>query len=94
MTDSPKGPQPPSPNDKKTYWLDESRNVTKIFRALVVVCTLLAAADFFYHKHTVFDFEAVPAFFGIFGFVVCVALVLAAKELRRILMRDEDYYDR
>ena len=30
---------------------------------------------------------------AIFGFVVCVALVLAAKWLRTLLMRPEDYYD-
>ena len=31
---------------------------------------------------------------GIFGFVVCVGLVLGAKQLRKILKRDENYYDR
>ncbi len=29
-----------------------------------------------------------------FGFVACVALVLTAKALRRILRRPEDYYER
>jgi hypothetical protein len=33
-------------------------------------------------------------FYGWFGFVACVALVLIAKQLRRIVMRPEDYYDR
>ena len=36
----------------------------------------------------------VYGFYGIFGFVACVALVLIAKQLRRVLMRPEDYYDR
>ena len=31
--------------------------------------------------------------YGIFGFVACVALVLIAKQLRKVLMRREDYYD-
>ena len=30
----------------------------------------------------------------VYGFVACVALVLAAKLLRRGVMRPEDYYDR
>ncbi len=94
MTDPPNGQRPPSPGEEKKYWLDERRNVTKIFWGLVLVCAALGLADFFYGKHIIFAFEDVPAFFGIFGFVVCVGLVLGAKELRKILKRDEDYYDR
>ena len=37
---------------------------------------------------TLFGFHAV------YGFVACVVLVLAAKQLRRVLMRDENYYER
>ena len=80
--------------DKKTYWLDSSKNVAKVFWGVVAVCVLLFAADAFYHKHVELEAESVFGFYGIYGFVACVALVLAAKELRKILMRDEDYYDR
>ena len=37
--------------------------------------------------------EALFGFYGIYGFVACVILVLLAKEMRRILMRREDYYE-
>jgi len=37
--------------------------------------------------------EALPGFYALFGFVACVVLVLIAKEMRKVLMRDEDYYD-
>ena len=40
-----------------------------------------------------FAFESWPGFYAFFGFVACVALVLAAKELRKLVMRDESYYD-
>ena len=40
------------------------------------------------------DFFGFFGFFGLFGFLVSFALVLAARELRKILMRDEDFYDR
>ena len=33
-------------------------------------------------------------FYAFFGFIACVALVLIAKQLRRVLLRREDYYDR
>ena len=44
-------------------------------------------------KHSVFAAEDLFGFYGIFGFMVCVGLVLAAKWLRQYLMRPEDYYD-
>ena len=82
----------PTP-DEKTYWLDEPRNVTKVFWSVVIACALLFGADAFYHKHAEFEAESWFGFYGIYGFVGSVALVLAAKGLRKILMRDEDYYD-
>ena len=33
-------------------------------------------------------------FYGFYGFIGCVFLVLAAAQLRKVLMRDEDYYER
>ncbi len=82
------------PQDERRYWLDDRRNVAKIFWGVVAVCALLLLADFFYDKHAKFALEGVFGFYGIFGFVCCVFLVLAAKELRKLLKRPEDYYDR
>ena len=42
----------------------------------------------------VHPFEGLWGFYAIYGFVACVILVLLAKEMRKLLMRDEDYYDR
>lgn len=78
---------------EKTYWLDQPRNVNKIVWALVTVCVLLFFADAFYHKHPHFEIEQLFGFYGVYGFFVCVALVLVAKSMRTILMRPEDYYD-
>jgi hypothetical protein len=33
-----------------------------------------------------------PASYAIYGFVSCVLLVLVGRVLRRLVMRDEDYY--
>lgn len=79
--------------DQRTYWLDNPHNVRKIVIALFVVCALLLLADFVYHKHVHFAFENWFGFFAIYGFVMCVALVLAAKVMRIVLIRREDYYD-
>lgn len=77
----------------KVYWLDQPRNVDRLVHGLMLVCGLLVLADLFYHKHTHFGFEGWFGFFAWFGFIGCVGLVLLAKEMRRVVKRDEDYYD-
>ena len=86
-------PVPPEDSGKK-YWLDDMKNVNKILWALAAVCAGLMIAEFFYHKHVVYDFENWFGFYSFVGFFLPVFLVLSARELRKILMRDEDYYDR
>lgn len=79
---------------EKTYWLDKPGNVDRLVYGFYVVCMLILLADLFVPKHGKFLIEHAFGFYGIFGFVACVGLVLAAKVLRRIVMRPEDYYDR
>ena len=82
------------PRDERKYWLDDPKSVDKICYALYAICAIFALADFFPYKHHLhFDFEYWKGFSSIYGFVSCVALVLAATQLRKVLMRDEDYYD-
>jgi hypothetical protein len=76
------------------YWLDNPRNVDRLIHGFYIICVLLLAIDVFVPKHGPFAIEHVFGFYGFFGFFACVALVLIAKQLRRVLMRSEDYYDR
>lgn len=94
MNDTSPDHKSPKENGEKRYWLDDMRNVRKIFWALVVVCFALMLSDLFYHKHIEYEFENWFGFFGFFGFILSFILVLTSRELRKILMRDEDYYDR
>lgn len=75
-------------------WLDEPKNVAKIYRGLWTFGGLLALADLVVHRHAEAGIDGWLGFYAAYGFVACVALVLAAKLLRRIVMRPEDYYDR
>ena len=91
------------PNEKKHYF-DEPRNVRFVLRVLFAACAVLFLLDFaslFLHwmgagelRHAETWWEGLPGFYAIYGFVACVLLVLAAKQMRKLLMRDEDYYDR
>ena len=83
----------PAQGEKK-YWIDDLGNVQKIYRSLWVLCALLVAAVLFYEIHFEFPVEGFLGFFGFYGFVSCVLLVLAATQLRKVVGRDEDYYDR
>ena len=80
--------------DGGDYWVDRKGRMTLLYRALWVVCAGFAAADFFFAHHPKFKIEGFPVFYGVFGFIVTIGLVMAARELRRIVKRDEDYYDR
>ena len=84
----------PPPEGERRYWLDDPSNVNKIVYSLVGVCIFLFFADALYTKHGHFAIEHIFGFYGVYGFVVCVGLVLVAKWMRVVLMRPEDYYDR
>ena len=80
--------------EEKKYWLDESRNVDRLLYAFYAVCALLVVLDIFVPKHGPFAAEHYLGFYSVVGFVACAGIIWGAKQLRRILMRPEDYYDR
>lgn len=75
------------------HGLDSPRSGRIALRGVAVTCALLVASDFVIEKHGHYGFETWIGFQGVYGFIACVALVLAAKQLRRIVKRDRDYYD-
>jgi cytochrome c oxidase subunit IV len=79
--------------DDKRYIFDDPGNVNRLLRGFYIVCGLLFGLDFIIHRHISLNWEHLPGFYAIFGFVACVLLVLVAREMRKVLMRREDYYD-
>ena len=73
--------------------LDSKTSGRRAFRAIVIIGVLAVLADLTYEKHGHLPIENWIGFHAAYGFISCVALVFAARGLRRILMRDEDYYD-
>lgn len=96
----PEGAAPPP--QEKQHVFDDPRNVKRLIRVFFVACAVLLAIDLVHHRHGSFEeseaelaAEGIFGFYGLFGFVACVLLVLAAKYvLRKAVMRSEDYYDR
>jgi hypothetical protein len=74
-------------------FFDKPENIKKMLRVFYVMCGLLVIADFIVHRHVYHDWENIPAFYAIYGFVGCSVLVFVAKAMRKVIMRGEDYYD-
>ena len=82
-----------SADKQKTYLFDNPRNVRRVVLGLVGVCVILVGLDLVVHRHVSHPWETMFGFYAVYGFVACVLLVLLAKEMRKLLIRKEDYYD-
>lgn len=80
-------------HSQKHHFFDNPKNVKRVLWALYVSCGILLLLDFVIHRHTVHPWEGIYGFYPVYGFVGCVVLVLIAREMRKVLMRGEDYYD-
>jgi hypothetical protein len=96
-------------NDGRKRTFDYPSNVKLVIRWFVWACVCLALLDgaiylldtvfhafppdSIFHGLHAFEIEGLPFFHPAYSFVACVLIVLVAKQLRRIVMRDEDFYD-
>lgn len=75
------------------HLFDKPQNVKRVVRGLVSACVILFGLDAVLHRHAEHPWEGFFGFYALYGFVACVLLVLLAKEMRKLVMRDEDYYE-
>ena len=86
---------------EKKHIFDDPKNLYRLLGVFFFLCWFLFLLDllfFFNPKHSSFpggefDAEGTFGFYGTYGFIACVILVLTAKQMRKVLMRKEDYYD-
>lgn len=76
----------------KRYLFDDPRNVRRVVRGLVWTCIALVGLELVIHRHLAHPWEGLFGFYALYGFVACVLLVLLAAEMRKLVMRGEDYY--
>jgi len=81
-------------NDKKKYIFDNPENIKRLLYGFYICCVVLIGIDFFFHRHVAHPWEEMFGFYGLYGFLACTLLVIVAKQIRKIIMRDESYYDR
>jgi hypothetical protein len=80
--------------DEKTHFFDKPENLKRFLRGFYIICAILLAVDFVYHRHAVHSWENLWGFYALYGFVACVLLVEISKLMRKVLMRAPDYYEK
>ena len=80
------------PNADSSHWLDEPRNVKRLWRGFLVVLAVTVGAELLVHLHPHFDIESVFGFHAWFGFIACAAMIVVAKALALVLKRPDTYY--
>jgi len=74
-------------------WLDEPRNVRLLWRGFIGALVLTVLAELAVALHPHFGIDSLFAFHAWFGFLACVAMIVAATGLALLLKRPDTYYD-
>ena len=70
------------------------KNIKKMLKVFYVICGLLVLVDFMVHRHIYHDLGKHPCILcHLWFYWLCCFWVLIATEMRKFLMRGEDYYD-
>jgi len=72
---------------------DNPANVRRLLVFFFAFLAVLFVIDFFIPRPGEFSWERAPGFFAVYGFCSYVLLIFTAKGLRKIVKRDESYYD-
>ena len=87
------------PDDENTYWLDKPGTADRLYKILLGIAGLLTLPALYdlmvtlFSKSDSFGIENIERFYGFYGAIGYVVLILVAILLRPLLKRDEDYYD-
>ena len=80
-------------NSNEQGFFERPKNIQWMLRIFYGLCAFFVLMDFVVHRHVETAIEKVPAFYAAYGFVACVILVLLATQMRKLVMRNENYYD-
>lgn len=75
------------------HWLDDPRNVRRLWRAYLGVLVVTVLAEFVVPPDAHFAIEALPGFNAWFGFLACAAMIVVAKVLGLLLKRPDNHYE-
>lgn len=73
-------------------WVDRPGNPLKIVWGLAAACAGLVVLDVLLVEHKSGGMESIPGFYAVAGFVMFSTIIIAARILRTIIGRGENYY--
>lgn len=76
----------------REHWLDDQRNVIKLWRGFLIVLALTVLAGAVIDLHPHFEVERWFGFNAAYGFVTCLLMIVGAKGLGLLLKRSDRYY--
>lgn len=79
-------------NTQQDHWLTRPATIRKLWWGFSIVLALTVTAQLFVYVKGYFGADGWIGFGAVFGFLSCLAMVLAAKGLGFLLKRKEDYY--
>lgn len=77
---------------KRFLWADSPDKVERVIRGLTILCVILFLLDFILHRHAYAPGEGLPGFYAFVGFIAFTVIVLGATQLRKLILRTENYY--
>ena len=80
--------------DDRPGWLDDPRRVTWLWRLLLLFGLVVSLIEPLINMHPHFDVENEPFFYDWYPFLSYTFIVLFSKQLRKLLWRPPDYYER
>lgn len=78
--------------NERPHWLDQPRNVKRLWRGFLGVLALTVAAELAVVLHPAFEVEALFGFHAAYGFLACAAMIVVARVLGLVLKRPDTYY--
>ena len=73
-------------------WVEKPGAPNIMFYGLAIACAVVFLADFTYEKHEKVETANTFGFYGVYGFLAFAFIIFAAKTLRMIIKRPENFY--
>ena len=81
-----------APLSRHLLWIDTRSGVNRLIGVLALLCLLLFAVEFVWHRHVKVPYEEMTGFYAVAGSVAFSVIVLGARLLRLVVRRDESFY--
>ena len=76
------------------HWLTRPATIKRLWIVFAAVLGATVLAEIWIENDPHFQVERLFAFYAVFGFLACAAMILGAKALGALLKRSDTYYEK